>query len=1292
MFPANRIVRFDGSNFLPWKNRVYTELQCELLTSYVEKQPTADDRKLDTWIQGNAKARKIIVENLADSLLHYAPTTCCAFEIWRRLNTTFQRCSYLQHAYLRRKLSNLRFDGKGDLNSFFREYDDLVAEIRSSNGKIEDLEAVVILLSMMPSEFAPVICSYGEVKKEVLSLETVKGSLLDFDLKRKDEGKSGSSNSTSESAAFFSNSDHRNRNHTEKKSTNDEKVDKFCDFCKKSGHSENYCFRKKKQLREKQSSSNSRSGEANIVADNRELHRDSTRTVLFSVETDLIEENASAIESNNLVLDVEIRFVTDSGCTRFMVNDQSYFSSLSKLDKPNPIYLADDRVVHATHAGTVNLISNLGNDVVFSNVLFVPELRRNLISVRRVTLQDYEVVFKRNSVEIRSENGDILASGTVTNDLYFMTFHVKPVEANITESVSYSLIHRRFGHLNKKSLLKLKSENVINFSGEIPNLCDSCVRGKQSQMPYESSNSSCSRPLELIVSDVCFVEQKCYLGYKYFVTFLDVFTHFSMVYLLKSKDEVFEKFCEYEALVTAHFNSKIVSFLSDNGTEYVNSDFKDFCRKKGIRLLNTVPYNHQMNGKAERLNRTLEDKARTLLIDSGLEKRFWCEAVLCATYLLNRSPTSATEKIPAEIWYNKPINCSSFRIFGALAYAHIPKEKRKKFDSHSKVGIMVGYAPHGYRLLDIESENIFVARNVTFDENKLYKDIIADVKLHPRSAARAETPAEEPAEVAEMPESIILPQNTTELSNLPRPRRNVRLPEYLNDYEVSIEYCEALFCECSQVESVPRKWHEPMKKELLSLEKHQVWSLVPRLPGMNVLRSKWVLREKPEKLKARLVAIGCSQKDAPTDIFAPVANMTTVKVFLCITVQQNLFLHHMDVSSAFLHGELEEAVYMEQPPGFVTDKSLVCHLHKSIYGLKVSPKLWNKCIDRFLVNSEGFTRSKFDHCLYFKHNNSDSIFVLIYVDDLLIASSSENLISDFKINISKTFDIVDLKEAERFLGMSIEYDRNNNVMTISQKELILKIIKRFNLTDANPIQTPMEKDLHLLPSEENNVNLPYRELLGCLLYISICSRPDISFSVNYLSRFMNSFSDVHFNHLKRIIKYLKQTINLKLTYNKANGDQVISCNVDADWASDSNDRKSISGHVVKLFDNVILWSSKKQLSIALSSTESEYIALSTFIHDVLFWLIQLLNDFNIKISPPITIFEDNQPVINLTNNPINSKRSKHIDVRFRYTKEMIQNGFITLKYISTDHQLGDIFTKSLGKIKFVYFRGLLKVI
>lgn len=350
------------------------------------------------------------------------------------------------------------------------------------------------------------------------------------------------------------------------------------------------------------------------------------------------------------------------------------------------------------------------------------------------------------------------------------------------------------------------------------------------------------------------------------------------------------------------------------------------------------------------------------------------------------------------------------------------------------------------------------------------------------------------------------------------------MPTRLDDYEVTIGYAEALLVE----DPTSDRWDKAKRDELELMHKFDVWELVPRRPGMKVVRSKWALQEKPDRLKARLVAVGCDERNGPSELFSPVVNMTSVKLFLSVVVQHSLDVHQMDVSCAFLHGDLDHEVFMEQAPGFRDDPNLVCRLKRAIYGLKVSPKIWNGCINEFFVSSLSFSRSSNDLCLYYKNVRNSWIYVLVYVDDLLIASDSEPIIFDFKRKVAARFNVVDLGKSRRFLGMELEYDKGVNVMTLCQSRFITKVAQKFNVTQSKVVYTPIEIDLCISPENEVNVNLPYRQLLGCLLYISIITRPDIAFAVNYFSRFMNSYSSEHFSCLKRVLVYLFHTKEKKV--------------------------------------------------------------------------------------------------------------------------------------------------------------------
>lgn len=310
---------------------------------------------------------------------------------------------------------------------------------------------------------------------------------------------------------------------------------------------------------------------------------------------------------------------------------------------------------------------------------------------------------------------------------------VKSGNANLSSSDSVILMHRRLGHLNFADIRKMKLNDMADGLLDMPTktvdeLCEPCIFCKQTSKPFRTTSGNRSfRPLERIHSGV--VGPMLPMSYnqkRYVVTFIDDFTHFAKVYLMKSKSEVFGFFKDFVSQSTDMFNSKISRLRCDNGGEYSSNEFKDFCKEFGIQIEYTQTYSPQQNGVSKRFNRILIERARTLLIDSNLDNKFWSEAILTSAYLINRSATSAfksedrLKKTPAELWYSKRPNLSNLKIFGCIGFKQIPKQHRSKSNRKSNKCIMMGYAPNGYRLWDIDKNAIVVSRDVIFDEKKMY--------------------------------------------------------------------------------------------------------------------------------------------------------------------------------------------------------------------------------------------------------------------------------------------------------------------------------------------------------------------------------------------------------------------------------------------------------------------------------------------------------------------------------------------------------------------------------------------
>ena len=488
-----------------------------------------------------------------------------------------------------------------------------------------------------------------------------------------------------------------------------------------------------------------------------------------------------------------------------------------------------------------------------------------------------------------------------------------------------------------------------------------------------------------------------------------------------------------------------------------------------------------------------------------------------------------------------------------------------------------------------------------------------------------------------------------------------------------------------------RNWKIAMDSEMSSLNKNKTWKLVEKPLDKKVIDVKWLYKKKNENTyKARLVVRGYQQKDHIDNAYSPVARMLTMKILLSYCCNNGLLIEQMDVQTAFLNGEIISEVYVNQPEGYEKGNNKVYKLLKSLYGLRESPRSWYECFNKFMTELS-FEHSNYDYCLYINKIKKEKIFILLFVDDILICSKNQESIDEIKLKLCKGFDMKDLGKVKNYVGINIDYDTDKNIMTLSQEQYIESLVKKYNLENAKLYNTPMKPNLKLEPANEIDYSIKYRNLIGELLYVGIGTRPDICYSINYLSRYQNCYNETHFKYALRVLKYLYLTKDIKLNYTKNIEKDVIDCMVDADWAGDCVDRKSTTGYVIKVFNNVIYWKSHKQNTVSKSSTFAEYIALSEAVTDINLVRNMLIDTFDVKINKPIKIFEDNSGAISIAKYGNFTKNSKHIEVQYHYVNELCEKGIIEIIKIETQNNAADLFTKSLGKSKFIKCREMLKL-
>jgi ribonuclease HI len=420
------------------------------------------------------------------------------------------------------------------------------------------------------------------------------------------------------------------------------------------------------------------------------------------------------------------------------------------------------------------------------------------------------------------------------------------------------------------------------------------------------------------------------------------------------------------------------------------------------------------------------------------------------------------------------------------------------------------------------------------------------------------------------------------------------------------------------------------------------------------------------------------------EVFAPVGKYTTLRSLMALTAEHDLHLHMLDFKTAFLNGELEETVYVTQPPGFnLGDGALVCKLNRALYGLHQAPRAWHQRLSKEL-DTHGFKVSEADAGLYIFAGEEDTCYVLVYVDDILMAAKELATINKVKQILMEAFEARDLGEATLFLGITITRDRTNKLVKLAQARLITELLERFGMREANPRSVPLSAGTRLTQDEGEPLDTsvyPYSTLIGSLLYLSICTRPDIAQAVGVLSKYMARPTTAHWAAAKGVLRYVAGTKDYGITYGGI-GDTKIIGYCDADFAGDIDTRRSTTGYVFTIGGGAVSWSSRRQATVAASTTEAEYMAAAAAVKEAL-WLRHLAADLKINAGT-ITIYGDNQGAIKLLKNPIASQRSKHIDVVYHFARERVARKEVEFIYIGTEEMIADMLTKPVTPGKHNY--------
>ena len=1198
----NKPFRFSGQFFKRWAKKVLFYLKLMkvawILTAKNPKKVNKEgmtaeelaehEKNLALWKTDEDNCRNYLLNCLSDELYdYYSNSYTSAKKIWKALEAKYDTEEAGTKKYACSRYFKFQMVENKSVIAQTHELQMIVHEIVSEGIKVDEQMQVAAVIDKLPGSWKEYQKGLRHKQSELSMVNLMARLRIEEEARKQDKTNdtngnlNGNGNGNNNKVHFITSNDNvskgqnnRNSAYLKPRGNNMKKFNKASNknhFQKKWNQAPNQGPPFKQVPYNKNNQSNN--GACFVCGKSGHFAKDCRfRKRGYVPQANVTEEPLVAMISEVNFIENSEGWWADSGASRHVCHDKSWFKSYSPVENDKKVLLGDSHTVSVLGMGEVQLNFTSGRVLTLRDVLHTPEIRKNLVSGYLLNKAGFKQTIESDQF-VLTKNGSFVGKGYACDGMFKLNVEMNKTTSSVYIVSCVNMWHARLCHVNSKYLKNMSHVGLLPKLHNNFEKCEYCSMTKITKQPHIKVERN-SELLELIHTDICEFEGILTRGGKrYFITFIDDFSKYTYVYLMKNKSDAFEKLTIFIKEVENRFDRKIKRFRSDRGREYESLGLIEHIQSLGIVHETTPPYSPQSNGVAERKNRTLINLTNAMLASSSAPKNLWGEAVLTGNYVMNRVPRKQNLVTPYELWRKRKPNLNYIRVWGCLAYVRMTDPKIPKLGIRASRCVFIGYAlaSKAYRFLDLENNVVIESLDAIFHEDKFpfkYKNSGGDDNM-PKSS--------------DIPSSS-LTENIEQKEYEPRRSKRSRVEKnFGSDYIVYNVEGDPTNLQEALTSPDLDLWREAVNDEYDSLITNKTWKLVDLPPGCKTIGCKWVLKRKLksdgtiDKYKARLVAKGFKQKEDLDffDTFSPVSRITSIRLLISIAAIHNLEIHQMDVKTAFLNGDLEEEIYMDQPEGFIQQghENKVCKLTKSLYGLKQAPKQWHEKFDQCVL-ANGFKANESDKCIYSKSENGEHIIICLYVDDLLIFGTSLYVIETTKALLNRNFDMKDLGQANVILGMKIT--KSIDGIMLDQSHYIEKILKKYNFFDCKPACTPFDSSIHLFPTEKESdvINqIEYASIIGSLRYATDCTRPDIAYAVGVLGRFTSRPSIDHWNAICRLMRYLKRTIHVGLFYK--NYPAVLEGYCDADWNTLSGDSMSTTGYVFTLGGGAISWKSKK---------------------------------------------------------------------------------------------------------------------